>query len=316
MFPKNKRGYVIVVVMALCPSKMYGEGRTFSMPDSILLFGTYNDVRVVTPNQELGLRPPVHVKANLGEFHFPSIAPAGDLIAWGVAVGHDPDSHHPTRFKLAIYSVSEQKWATYGDFDDIGATAFSPDGSKIAFVAQERDGDALLVFDVRTQKIARATTPKGIWYQASLSWSPDGKKLAFQIQRSEERSTIAVLDLSSGQVQTLGDGYEPSWSPDGNWIAYYASSGQKCMLMHPDGTGTRAVKTLGGRLFGCRVFGWRVVWSPDGKQLLLNQMKGDGPDLDVILLNIDSGRSVVKKKNALPVFGWATERKSPYLSAK
>jgi hypothetical protein len=59
---------------------------TFSLPDSILLFGHYNDLRVVTLTGEQSLRPPVNVGYNSGYFASPSISPRGDAIAWGFAV--------------------------------------------------------------------------------------------------------------------------------------------------------------------------------------------------------------------------------------
>ena len=46
------------------------------------------------------------------------------------------------------------------------------------------------------------------------------------------------------------------------------------------------------------------MWSPDGKKLLLNEIKGDGPRLDVVLLNLESGQSQTKSENGLLVFGW------------
>ena len=98
-------------------------------------------------------------------------------------------------------------------------------------------------------------------------------------------------------------------TPNGDWIAYHDSSGQKCILVHPDGTGARTLKAIAGRIFGYRVFGWRIVWSPDGQQVLLNQMKGDGPNLDVLLVDVRNSRSVVKVKNGLPVFGWSRYHK-------
>jgi len=47
-----------------------------------------------------------------------------------------------------------------------------------------------------------------------------------------------------------------------------------------------------------------LVWSPDGKQLLLTEIKGDGPDLDVVLIDLESGRASSKSQNSFSVFGW------------
>ena len=58
---------------------------TFSLPDSILLVGDYNDLRVVAQNPEL-VRPPFSMGNNGGYVAAPSISPRGDSVAWGFSV--------------------------------------------------------------------------------------------------------------------------------------------------------------------------------------------------------------------------------------
>jgi WD40 repeat protein len=311
MFSKQIWSYLAAwLAFLVIPLSSFDEQKSdsFSLPDSVLLFAKpYYDVRVVTPDQSLVIRPPVDVPANSGLFNYPSISRKGDLIAWGFAVQGHPRA---TRFALGVYAISEQRWKTYGDFDDIGATAFSPDGSKIAFVADEPERrDAFLIFDVATGKMTNVPHPKGIRERATISWSPDGKRLVVEIQRSEKSTLIVVLDPSTGDSHPIGEGSDPAWSPTGEWIAYYDLSGKKCMVVHPDGTGTKVAKHGGGSFFIHREFGWGLVWSPDGKKLLLNEMKGDLRyiNIDVVLLDLETGRSTTKSKNGLPVFGWASQ---------
>jgi len=209
-----------------------------------------------------------------------------------------------------VYSRAERKWKTYGDFDDVGASAFSRDGSKVAFVAAEEGKQKLRIFEPKTETITVWDKTMIKWSaggKGSIGWAPLGDRLAVEVQ-SAKKSLIAVLDLNTGDLQSIGEGYEPAWSPKGDWIAYY--SGQKCLLVHPDGTGTKTVSDVGGgRVFGHRSLGWGLVWSPDGKLLLANKIKGDGPDLDVVLIDIESGRAITKSQNTLPVFGWVGQRK-------
>ena len=56
---------------------------TFSMPGSILLFGTYDDLRVVTPEREIPLKAPADAcrKANGGYFAPPTTSPRGDVAS-------------------------------------------------------------------------------------------------------------------------------------------------------------------------------------------------------------------------------------------
>jgi Tol biopolymer transport system component len=192
----------------------------------------------------------------------------------------------------------------HGDFDDIKATAFSSDGSKVAFGAQQQDHWGVLIFEIATRTMTTVPSQQGL-PTSSMSWSPDAKRLAVEIPRRDRSPLVAVLDLETGNVRTLGEGSDPAWSPNGEWITYFDPDGAKCFVVHPDGTGARVVKRLRQALFSYRRFGCGPVWSPDSRRLLLDEMKGDGDYHDTVLLDLESGREIKKAGNGLPVFGWA-----------
>jgi len=79
---------------------------------------------------------------------------------------------------------------------------------------------------------ARRLSP-GPYDEHSISWSPDGKQIAFISNRSDDpdnnyRDDLWLIDVSTGMskqlTNTMGAEFHPRWSPDGRFIAYLAMS--------------------------------------------------------------------------------------------
>ena len=323
---------ILTFVFALAASlatAAAGKSQTFSLPQSILLFGNYQDLRVVTPDGELKLRPPVDEGYNGAYFAYPGLSPRGDAVAWGFAVAWEESrKRNRARFALGVYSVPHQQWRTFGDFDDIGVAAYSSDGSRIAVVANTNGQRQLLILDVARESWTVAPYPTGgLGLQTTMSWSPDDTRLVVEVQRgglpyspqmspadANRNPVIAILHIASGKVQTLAEGFNPTWSPDGQWIAYFEPGGAACLLVHPDGTGRRVVKRFQRSpfffIFETSFLWGGPVWSPDSKQILFTTSASE-PYVDVRLLDLPTGRTTTKLKKALPIYGWvASPRKS------
>ncbi len=121
----------------------------------------------------------------------------------------------------------------------------------------------LYVFDVKTKKLTQITS--GRWDEGSPSWSPDGSRVAFVSNRTEDPDANSNSDLwvvsanntdKGGTLVRITD-YEggdggPTWSPDGRWIAYStgindprfgAFETSHLAIRSSDGTGGRRVLT-------------------------------------------------------------------------
>lgn len=235
-----------------------------------------------------------------GPLSHPVIAPDGSQVADGVCLS---SARTPRHYGLGVLSLKGHEWNTYGDFDGIGVPAFSPDGRNIAFAADHGlRNPVFLILDIASGKITPIPELAGVAERSDLGWAPDGRRLVAALGYN-----ITVFDLNSGQTNAIGKGIDPVWSPTGTWISYSDESYRKCIITHPDGTDTRVLRDEGRDFWVYRLIFYGAVWSPDGSRLLLDEMKGEGPNEDVMLVDVASGTVTRKARNGHSVFGWVKE---------
>ena len=146
------------------------------------------------------------------------------------------------------------------DGADEGKPCWSPDGTRIAFSSDKAGNRDIFVLDLATRQVRPLT------YHSSdddaPAWSPDGKWIAFQSNRDSNLDlplNNAVWDLWKAPAEggtatriTRFRGENPTWSPDGKWIAYdryssgYADGEHNLFLIASDGSGLPRELASGG----------------------------------------------------------------------
>lgn len=72
------------------------------------------------------------------------------------------------------------------------------------------------------------------------------------------------------------------WSPNGRWIAFARNSPTGLFVVHPDGTGLKAITPAADGSFS---FG--PAWSPDSGRLLFVRSKTDFDLVDLWIVRVD-----------------------------
>lgn len=100
--------------------------------------------------------------------------------------------------------------------DDVWGSAPSPDGSQIAFFNGGRN--ELWLMDARGQNAHKLLgAPQSDRFQR-LSWSPDGKRIAYMKLRGSGDDAVDMLDIATNAVSTVVRGHwmrSCLWAPDG-----------------------------------------------------------------------------------------------------
>lgn len=105
---------------------------------------------------------------------------------------------------------------------EVFSPQWSPDGERIAFVA-EVPGKGTDIYTVRPddslpKQLTATQRPK-----QDLAWSPDGTTLAFSGETTEGKFDIFLINsegTEQSQIVTTENDLVPTWSPDGQWIAF------------------------------------------------------------------------------------------------
>jgi tricorn protease len=190
---------------------------------------------------------------------------------------HDPKTNKVTR--AIPNQAMDIKWA-------------SANGTTIAY---ERFG-SIHLFDTRTGK----SKPVPITLQADLqevrprlervgtrisgiSLSPSGVRAV-----AEARGEIFTIPAEKGDVRNLTNSpgvaeRDPSWSPDGKWIAYFSDANGEYELHLRDQTGKGEPKAF--KLTSPQTYYYDPKWSPDSKRLAFRDKT-----LSVYYLEIESGK--------------------------
>lgn len=217
---------------------------------------------------------------------FPSLSPDGKWFVYVSATSGNQD--------IYLQGVGGQNPINLTKDSPAADTqpTFSPDGEQIAFHS-ERQGGGIFVMG-RTGEFVHHVSDTGF----NPVWSPTGAELVFATEPVDlnpyERagtSELWAVKLATGEKRLLskGDAVQPSWSPHGQRVAYWAV---------PEGRAQRDIWTIpaaGGtpvQVTDDEAVDWSPIWSPDGRYLYFSSDRGGSMNLWRVQIDEGSGRTI------------------------
>jgi Tol biopolymer transport system component len=155
-----------------------------------------------------------------------------------------------------------------------GQPAWSPDGSRIAFIEEEEAGSIATLHVMNSDGTGDRVLVNGTGSETQPEWSPDGKSIAY-VKNTGGTPSIHVVETDGSNDQVLvnmnGVAEAPSWSPTGDRIAFAANVGenQEIFTVDPDGSNLE-------RLTQNEDTDAAPEWSPDGNKIVFLRLTPEG----------------------------------------
>ena len=175
---------------------------------------------------------------------------------------------------------------------------WSPDAREVAFISDRDGAPNLYVMDARGDDVRRLTRTPAVCYMPS--WV--GGVIVFGMHG--DKPEIARIRPDGTGLQVLGDGHDPSLSPDGRTIAYTGDveGGFAVFVMGADGQGRRRLVSDTNALGA--VF---PSFSPDGRQVVYSGTVGQALELFVVAASGGEPRQLTRLGQVATPAAWSPD---------
>jgi dipeptidyl aminopeptidase/acylaminoacyl peptidase len=179
----------------------------------------------------------------------------------------------------------------------IGGTAWSPDGETIVFVSNITGRNNLWLVPAEGGWPTQLTVSDQ--RQASPTWSPNGKWIAYQSDYDgDEQWDIFLVSPKTGQIVKVTKTREiseenPVWSPDGRYLAYIVKPKTSSVFeIDVFDTVLRDVKHITSNT-PVNKLNTNPIWSKDGSLIAYTQEDAKGTDSNIFVADLKTSKSTL-----------------------
>jgi Tol biopolymer transport system component len=184
--------------------------------------------------------------------------------------------------------------------------AVSPDGSKVAYFKSEPGVDWNVNSDLmisNTNGTGSNPVATGIGgmtdYSATIAWAPDGQRLAYGAKIAVDEMAVFVVAATGGTPQQVALGTWPSWSPNGQTLAWtgFSESEQSSEIYISNDLGLTSTA-----LTATAEFESHPIFSPDGGTIMCTIWEEEPGESNGRLVLLDV-KNKTSKMIAQPIYG-------------
>ncbi|MEO0742962.1 MAG: hypothetical protein AAF089_15365 [Bacteroidota bacterium] len=145
---------------------------------------------------------------------------------------------------LSGIEARQKARTVYAEHPASGLVVLRPDGSRARYL--------------RTERIINA------------AGSPDTRQVAFEVVGGD----LFVMNADGSGLTSLGRGHRPTWSPDGQWVAFMRTQDNGYTFTAADLFAARADGSDIVQLTTSEALEMNPAWSPDGTQIAFDDNAG------------------------------------------